>query len=176
MKTMSGIYVLVVTALLACAGQRRDAPPASDNPVEPSGAATYRAPLVVRVEGPEQMQPGSESELVVRLIRPRPTDSPIALRLSLPPGVELVDGQADEAITDAVSGTLTRRYRIRVAGGIPDRDIEVTASITGTDHAAHARDAYRFGRPAPKLAEPRRQADPVRVGNKNLGRPIPVGP
>ena len=75
----------------------------------------------------------------------------VDLAFALPEGVTLAE---PETASTARVGE-TRTIRLRLAGGVPARDVTVTAKMHGDGFGVTSRASYRFGREAPRLATPK---------------------
>jgi hypothetical protein len=127
--------------------------------------------MVVKVRGPESVQPGSKIELTVTIERRLVDNNPLKLAIQLPQGASLLEGVADEQIVDGRSPTLTRKISISI-GAVPASDVLVSVDVRGAGYGVHATDSYRFGRPEPKLPQPLDRA--VKLPGIP-GTPIPMG-
>ena len=130
-----------------------------------------RAPVEVRVWGPEHVAGGSD--VTLRIAIDKATRDPLDLHVALPPGAELVAGATDERISDP-SGHIERTLVVRMPNGVPADDLNVTVDSQGAASGVHTAAAYRFGRPEPTLAQPPRPGVPAIVEGKTLGTPIPL--
>ncbi len=139
--------------------------------VSAAPAGPRRAPVTLKLEGPQEVQVGGEIGL--RVVIDRTTrGQPLRLRVHLPAGVELVSGRTREEINDP-SGHVERTLVIRFAG-IPADDVTASVDEGGVGYGVHATSAYRFGRADPKLPQPPRTGSPVNIGGKDIGTPIPL--
>lgn len=129
----------------------------------------HKSPVTVKLSGPEQVSAGQDIEVVAE-IEQRAGSVPVALSLQLPDGVRLVSGQSEELLPVG-NGKLQRRFVVHV-DRVPTTDIEVVADTSGSSFGAHAKSAYRFGRPEPRFAQPPRSGKPITVGGREVGRPI----
>jgi hypothetical protein len=136
---------------------------------EPPSRRTERVPLTIAIDGPEVVAPNSEIELTLRVMRRWATSEPVELSVKLPSGVSLIEGELAATLSPTASGT--RRLRLRI-DRVPDQDLDVRADLAGLAYGAHARAAYRFGRPLPKLARP--ASTPVVIGGRTRGRAIAI--
>jgi hypothetical protein len=177
---MSSIRVALISigitlAASACAAQgelprqapEREAP--SPPPRAASGPNTS-VPLVLDIAAARDVAPG---EVELELVIDRRTSDPVALELQLPPGVELIEGEA-RAMLDEPGRRIVRKVRLRMPNGTPLDDVRVVADARGLGYGVRATAAYRFGRPAPKLAQPERRPSASVANGKRLGRPIPL--
>jgi hypothetical protein len=111
--------------------------------------------------------------LRARIERVIPFSVPIAVSISLPPGVT-ADAGATEFTVPASSGPGTTEHEITVHyTGTPPTDIVLEAQVSGDDFGITARDHYRFGRPARKLALPP-IGDNLRIGGRDFGPSVPL--
>ena len=172
MSRISPILALVLgLATGGCATRSDASPPIPSAPVGTGLRA--RAPVVVRVDGPAEVAPGSELALRIVIERVMGHD-PLDLSIVLPEGVVLVSGQTEEKITGD-SQHVERSLTVRLTGGVPATDLRVTVDTRGIGYGVHASSAYRFGRPEPKLPQPPREGRPVVIRGRSAGSPIPLG-
>jgi len=136
-------------------------------------ASPGRAPVVVRVSGPEHVAAGDLFDIKV-VVERRRGDAPITLTVTPPPGTTLVQGQAVEILSGTEAST-ERTFKVDCKGKVPLQDLLVSAHGSGPGWGVHATGAYRFGRPEPQLARSPRSGAPIVVHGRNLGRGIPLG-
>ncbi len=176
MRRIASILALV-SGFLACGcANSSDAPPpgaGGENADASPNGPRARAPVVVRVDGPAQVEPGSELALRIVIERAMGND-PLDLSVMPPEGVVLVSGQRLERITGD-SKRVERFLTVRLTGGVPAADLDVVVDTRGFGYGVHARAAYRFGRKEPKLPQPPREGRPVVIRGRSAGRPIPLG-
>jgi hypothetical protein len=129
----------------------------------------HHSPITVQLSGPEQVSAGQDIEVVAE-IEQRAGSVPVELKLQLPDGVRLVSGEATELLPVG-NGKLQRRFVVHV-DRVPTTDIEVVADTSSNSFGAHAKSAYRFGRPEPRFTQPPRSGVPLTVGGREVGRPI----
>lgn len=144
-------------------------------PQETGTEAHGRAPLTLRVSGPPTARAGDVVEIEIAVDRPRPTTTPMRLKVVVPPGAELVEGETEETITDSASSPIRRTLVLRLSR-VPSDDLQVSLDVRESSHGAHATGAYRFGRPEPKLAQPPRSPKRTVIGGRDFGRAIPLSP
>jgi len=130
----------------------------------------HRAPVIVRLKGPDQVTTGQDITLVAQIEQRVGDAAAVSLNLQLPQGVRLVEGAANETLSTG-NGTLERRFVVHI-DSMPAGDIELVAHTRGAGFGAHAKGAYHFGRGERRLAEPRRAPQDTVVGGKNLGPAI----
>ncbi len=134
-----------------------------------------RVPLVLRVSGPPSGSLGTVVEVTATIERHNESTAPIDVTVALPAGAKLVSGSATEHIETMGPGILTRNWKIRIDGA-PSDDFVVNVTSGASGWGVHAQQAYRFGRPEPKLPEPKR-AEPMKgAAGKSLGQPILLDP
>ncbi len=177
--------VLVLLGVVGCAGAAAGgAPVAVDAPVAPpvglgvvtpdvaapSPLSDVRAPVQVRVQGPP-VAPKAGSTLAVDWAVEMATafPAPLTVKVRAPHGVE-VTGDVSATILPE-PGTKRGRVFVRVRE-VPKDDLVIV--VDGASEAAgmHAEIPYRFGRPAPRVAQPPRADTPVVRDGVNLGRPV----
>jgi hypothetical protein len=166
---------LVLSGLGGCAtpGELSRQPPELQAPTPPTeGDSRSRAvaPVVVRIEKKREVAPG---EVELEVVIDRRTSDPVSLAVELPPGAELVEGSTHETL-DEPGRRLVRTLRLRLPNGTPLDDVRVSADARGRGYGVRATSAYRFGRPAPKLAQPERSSTASIANGKALGKPIPI--
>jgi hypothetical protein len=142
--------------------------PSPSDAVAPGAAAA--APLVVRVARARDIAPG---ELELELIIERRTGDPVSFEVQLPAGAELVSGVTRELL-EQPERRIVRTLRLRLPSGTPADDLRVIADARGAGYGVRATTAYRFGRPAPQLAQPVRSDSAAVANGKQLGKPIPL--
>jgi hypothetical protein len=103
-------------------------------------------------------------------VEQRAGSAEVRLELQLPEGVRLVAGE-DAEVLPSGHGRLLRRFVVHV-DRVPTRDIRAVASTDSKAFGARAEGAYRFGRPEPRFSRLLRTARPIKVGGKDVGRPI----
>jgi hypothetical protein len=172
MRRISPILAVVVGFAAGGCATRSDASPPTASALA-SAEPPARAPIVVRVDGPAEVRPGSELALRIVIERAMGGD-PLDIRVMLPEGTDLVSGRTQEQITGG-SKHVERSLVLRLSGDVPAADLRVTVDMRGTGYGVHATSAYRFGRPEPKLPQPPRQGRPVVIHGQNAGSPIPLG-
>ena len=91
--------------------------------------------------------------MAVAIKRSTPDLAPLDLTVSLPAGAKLVGGATSETITDTRTAQVSRTLHV-IIDAIPAADLVVTVDRQTTQWGVHATDQYRFGRPAPKGAQP----------------------
>jgi hypothetical protein len=174
--TSNRIQSLVLVALLAACSSQGGAQTMTE-PTEPRrdeaphAEQNARAPVTVAVSGPAAID-GGEIELSIVIHRSFANDWPLHLAVALPEGVTLVAGSLDETIVEPQALAIERKLRLAVAS-VPPQDVVVRVSARGANYGVHAEDAYRFGRPAPKLATPPR-GPALSPHGRRLGEPIPL--
>ena len=156
-------------------------PQASDNPPPaaepaPSGApsANPKSPMTATLLEPSAVAASGEVELGVEVWRVKASLAPIKISLVLPAGAQLAAGAAEETIADTQAQSLKRTWRVRYAT-LPSADAKVIVDWQTDAAGFHSELEYRFGRPAPKRAEPPRLPEVRLPGGQSLGRPILTG-
>lgn len=134
----------------------------------------HKSPVTVALHGPEQVSAGQDIELLAEVEQLAGSKSQVSLNLQLPEGVRLVSGQTSELLPSG-NGKLVRRFVVHV-DQVPTTDIEAVASTQSTSFGVRAQSAYRFGRPEPRFSDPERREKPLKVGGKDVGRPILLHP
>ncbi|MEO7093501.1 MAG: hypothetical protein ABI175_09640 [Polyangiales bacterium] len=130
-------------------------------------------PLFVKVKGPASLAVDSDVEIDVEIVRTAPDSAPMQLMISVPSGAQLVKGLATESIVDTTSTSVHRVLTVHVGGTMPSADVVVTVDSSGPGMGVHATNAYRFGRPEPKLAQPVPGNGPsLSAKGVKLGKPI----
>jgi hypothetical protein len=149
--------------------------PITNGPTTPSTltGASQRAPMVLSILGPEKVTPGQPVELKV-VIERSVKGAPLFVKLALPPGTHLQEGQMSERIDDDAD-RIERTIVLRMIGKGPATDLEVSVDAGDQHFGMHATGAYRFGRAAPLLPQPDRTGEPLLMGGQDYGRPVPIG-
>ncbi len=169
--------------LTACRGAEPapERQPAVSTPPAPALAAPqapqmgpHQSPVTVKLVGPEQVSAGQDIEVVAHIERRAGSAAPVSLNLQLPEGARLVSGDASELLPSG-NGTLERRFVVHL-DRVPTTDIEVVAETSSASFGARAKSVYRFGRPEPRFAEPPRSQKSLKVGGRDVGRPIQLQP
>jgi hypothetical protein len=175
--TMTRLVLISIAfgASIGCATQGelpRQAPElsASSAPPRSVNGPGIATPLVLHVARARDVAPG---EVELELVIDRRTSDPIELVLQLPAGVELLAGAARETLDDPAR-RIVKKVRLRLSNGTPLDDVRVFADARGVGYGVRASTAYRFGRPAPKLAQPERSGSASSANGKRLGKPIPL--
>lgn len=158
------------TATAATSAEPASAPASSADSSEKPEFGPHRAPVVVRLKGPDQVVAGQDITLVAHIEQRVGDSAPVTLNLQLPEGVHLVDGSVSETLP-AGNGALERRFVVHV-DAMPVGDVELVAHTRGAGFGAHAKGAYHFGRGEQRLPEPPRTQQDTVVGGKNLGPAI----
>ncbi|MDF3066643.1 MAG: hypothetical protein K0R38_2244 [Polyangiaceae bacterium] len=169
---------IFISALAAChsgepAPERQPAvstPP----PRQAPELGPHRSPVSVKLAGPEQVTAGQDIEVVARIDRRVGSDAAVSIALQLPDGARLVSGNPNEVLPSG-NGVVERRFVVHL-DRVPSTDIQVVAETNSTSFGAHAKSAYRFGRPEPRFAEPPRSGKQVQVGGREVGKPIRLQP
>lgn len=127
----------------------------------------HRVPLVVAVKGPENPQPGDIVTVTATVTRN--LKIPYEYRLVLPEGARLLEGQA-QSREEAQLGEKTYEFRIAI-DKVPDKDFVVEVTSAGANYGVRGTDAYRFGRPEPRMITPRR-GELIRTRAGDWGTPV----
>lgn len=130
-------------------------------------------PLFVKVRGPVSLVANSDVEVDIEILRTAPDATPMNLMITVPTGAQLIKGLASETIVETTSTSLHRLVTVHVGATIPTDDVVVTVDANTPGSGVHATNAYRFGRPDPKLAQPQPGAGPtLSAKGIKLGKPI----
>jgi hypothetical protein len=163
-----------VVLLVACEPARSSThPDPTTSPAKPPAGhpeihRNPQPPVVVKILGPERVQPGETITLELR-IEALQTSEPLALRLQVPSGAQLLEGSTEETLSAAPQ--ITRLLRLRVEQ-VPPEDLSVEVIQRGSGWGVRATASYRFGRPEPTL--PQADAQAVRrPGISGAAIPIP---
>ena len=138
-------------------------------------SSAISAPLVVKIDGPSEVDHVSEVDLELSIQRTLINEAPMKFTLTVPPGAKLIEGISSETIVDAESALIVRQFRLSF-DSVPDADVVATVSVKQPGWGVHATDKYRFGRLAPKLPVPQRADFELGVGGRMLGAPIVLKP
>lgn len=145
--------------LFGCAG-RAEAPVAAPVEVERHG---MKAPFVLTLEGPGDVEAGAVVEVGVRISRRVVDETPLLLALKAPEGVALVEGLESEEIVEPDATEIVRVYKVRVDD--PSAVLVVQATMGGEGFGAVATKELRFRklvRPATALPRPGGLVKPAR--------------
>ncbi|RYZ03976.1 MAG: hypothetical protein EOO73_25295 [Myxococcales bacterium] len=134
----------------------------------------HQSPVSVQLSGPAQVTPGQDIEVFARIDRRAGSAAAVSLELELPEGARLVSGNPSEVLP-AGNGVLERRFVVHL-DRVPSTDIQVVAQTSAASFGARAKSAYRFGRPEPRFAEPPRSGKSLKVGGRDVGKPIQLQP
>ena len=174
------LVLLIVLGAAACgtsetpptspsAPQQNASQPATGAPGVP-GQSRSRAPLVLTVVGPDDVQPGASIDVTYTIRRNVANATPLEVSAVVPAGLTLTAGKVPDVIVDDKSGTITRTLTFQVAQ-VPQEDLVVTVAAKGGTYQVTARQSYRFGRAPGKLPTPSR-GQPVNIKGRSLGEPI----
>ncbi len=162
----------------------------SESP-NPSAAehTTGTAPAHARLLGPDAPVPG-QIELTLELERHVPLEYRLEISLRLPEGTTLAEPMVAGSLDAGEPGASTAsRYsfapnqaprvdQLRIlleCDSIPSDDVVVVVHGASAAAGFHAEPRYRFGRSEPEAAQPA-LGEPLRVGGRELGRPVEMPP
>jgi hypothetical protein len=175
MKTRTFCFLAPVVLLVACESARSSThPDPTTSPSKPpagpnEGHRNAQPPVIVKLLGPERVQPGETItlEMHVEAIR---TSEPLTFRFQVPPGAHLLEGSTEEMLSAAPR--ITRTLRLRV-DQVPPEDLSVDVVQQGPGWGVRATASYRFGRPEPMLP----QTDARAIRRPGIpGAAIPIPP
>ena len=130
-------------------------------------------PLFVKVKSASMPAANADVDIDVEIVRTAPDATPMHLAIVVPSGAQLTKGAATESIVDSTSTSVHRLFTVHVGATIPTSDVVVTVDAKGAGSGVHATNAYRFGRPEPKLAQPTPGNGPsLSAKGVKLGKPI----
>ena len=155
----------ILVALATCWACARGPQP------EPVLAESPRAPLTVDWVVKEQR--GDRLVIVARVNRAAPIRLPIAVSIEVPADVEVVSGPTRFTIESGDAIGVFDTELVLETHGTPAGDLVLRADVEGTDFGAHAKRAYRFGRPAPKEAVPKATGPSLDIGGRDFGPSVP---
>lgn len=136
---------------------------------QPPELGPHQSPVTVTLRGPDRVSAAQDVEIFAE-VEQRAGSAEVRLELQLPEGVRLVSGE-DAEVLPSGNGRLLRRFVVHV-DRVPVTDIQAVASTQSKAFGARAEGAYRFGRPEPRFAQLLRSARALKVGGKDVGRPI----
>jgi len=127
--------------------------------------------MALAVQGAEA---GNELVLTVTLTVAGRVPGAVALRLELPPGAKLLEGQAEEHLSRPSKGTLQRTFRLAGVRG----PVKVTADSLGKSAGAYATASFpaTTRRAQPANGPTLRPMQPVRVQGVTIDRSVPLTP
>ena len=179
-RPISLAFAACLAALSACGapGEPVSADP-SDEPLvtageEPPTAYPGNSPIVGRLIAPDGVPVAGQS-LTLRWEVDQRGDFGVPLDVSVraPDGVT-VSGDVQVHLEAAI-GVATGEVRVSFAE-LPAEDLLIVVH-GATEHAGYHQELpYRFGRPEPVIAEPRRMDVPLHIGGRDLGRPVLAEP
>jgi hypothetical protein len=188
MNAMKLLPLSLFTLLAAgCTTPEKQAPttaptvaaPATGTAATPTAATTTTftdealPPLFVKVRTTTLPKVDTDLELDIEIVRTAADAVPMKLMITVPSGAQLVKGLASESIVDGTSTSVHRFVTVHVGATLPTSDVVVTVDALGAGTGVHATDAYRFGRPEPKLAQPVPGNGPaLSAKGVKLGKPI----
>lgn len=142
-----GAIVAVVSILAA--GCSNKTPAVSDGPGnEPVANETTRAPLVLRLRGPEPIPNGGDIVLALDIVVREPLSLPVTLQVTPPDGATLVSGQANESVSFTQTGTFKRQYTVHTTAAL-STPVVVTAEMVGPDNSFGLRARREYPAPPP---------------------------
>ena len=112
-----------------------------------------------------------EARLELKITKFIATEKPVVVKLQLPVGVSTTDGREIQNIEPSAIGEFTREVRVNFEA-VPANDMFVVTDMQGSAFGFHAELPFRFGRPEPAIALPKRTDESVRMGNIDLGHPV----
>ncbi len=109
---------------------------------------TARIPAPMRVSWTVVESSDGHVRLMAEVERRTGFGAPVAVRLSLPRGAELVEGPSDFTVPEGPGGDVrTVAYVVTYAtGSRPAEDLVLVAHAEGASFGAHAEERYAFGR------------------------------
>lgn len=122
-----------------------------------------RAPFVVSVDGPEDVQAGAVVEVKVRIQRRVPSELPLLLTVQAPEGLTIQQGVLSEEIVDETAPEVVRIFQVRVDD--PSAVLTVQVTMGGEGFGAVATREHSFARtvkPATALPQPGELVRPLR--------------
>ena len=173
-------WVAIFSIVPACAEPRV---PTRSSPPRPTGAQVLAAgepshaptsPLEVSWV-PQQVS-DTRAVLRARIERSPRLTLPLALRVALPPGVQMVRGTASVSLPPGTQQTVSEYEYELVYTGMPATDVVLTVDGDSESMGVHARAAYRFGRPEPEGPLPQPSGPPLMIGGRNFGSPVNATP
>lgn len=162
MKTLSNLILTTtalcaIVALSACSTNSNGSGAQNNQQFTPTQQG-MRAPVVMRLRGPDPMPASGDVKLDLELQVNEPVTVPVYLKLALPQGVQLLSGMPSEVLSLPQPGVLVRSYMVRLNGPL-QRPIIATAD------AQDPNGAFGFH------AERKYPAAPAAQYNTNTGRP-----
>ena len=142
---------------------------ASPTSVAPIHAFSHHvAPMHVVVSGPERPPVGTPFKVSIAIDRVQAAMVPLELSVTLPAGARVIAGATRETIVDRAKLTFRRTLTVQFDKRAPANDLVVTVSHQTLSSGVTATGHYRFGRPEPKLAQPKFVQQPGMRGQPGI--------
>ena len=163
MRTAILILLLLVTS--SCRSPVAPAAPSVVTAV-PSEA---RSPLSSQWEVRELGE--GRARLTLSVTKAVVTEKDVRVDFTVPPGVTAQPALEPWTIAAETRGVVSKDYSLEWSAA-PRDDLIAVVDVQGVSFGYHAKVPFRFGRPEPTVKPPERDANPVQLGNTNLGRPV----
>lgn len=137
----------------------------------PSPEQRPEAPAVVRWQ--QKSVDGGRLVLTAQVELRTRMPAPVQVRLEIPAGAKLVQGEPSFTIAPSEQPQLVEREYVFEVSGQPAEDLVLIADASTKAFGFHATDAYRFGR-SETVIRPNASGQDIRIGNKNLGGSVPM--
>ncbi len=154
-----GAIVAVAMAIAAACNHKAPEAEIEVANSEPVANETTRAPLVLKLRGPDPVPTNGDILLDLDIVVREPLSLPVTLKLTPPAGATLVSGNATESIAFTQTGTFKRRFVVHTNAALAS-PVVVTAESVAPDNSFGLR-ARRQYPAAPKAAVPANQRPPV---------------
>lgn len=167
--------ILLALTTWACSGQQRTQPgttPPAPSEVTPDTQRAM-APMTLKLEA-RQLQPdGALVELTATLTINGGLPGPPVLRIQLPQGATLSDGEPEETLElPGQAGTPVKR--IFQLAGVGQGEVEVSAESSGQGAGARAVAYYPRRAPAPVKPVEKRAIPSTKIKGETVDRAVPI--
>ena len=162
--------LLTVISILVSTCSTASRPPETPILVTPDAP---QVPLFVRWK--PVSDEGGRTVLDAMISRRSAFASTISVRLEIPDGLTLVDGEPQFAIDGSEVGDVTRRYIFTYATA-PIEDLVLIADVRGVGMGVHATDRFHFGVVEATRAAPVADGPHLILNGRDMGPSVPLPP
>ncbi|MBI5610294.1 MAG: hypothetical protein HY902_15560 [Deltaproteobacteria bacterium] len=139
----------------------------------PAHATPVTAPLLARWLTDRPLPVGRATTLRLRVVWQSPGVGALRMTLQAPPGLVVLQQPRNLPIQRPRSGEAVLQFVVRADRTQPG-DLTVALDWQAADGGVHARSVQRFGRAAPRVDDPPRQASPRLPTGLPVHRAIPL--